>query len=211
MTAPMPNPALMDHLKTLYTPCQHFGTCPQAKWDPSAGQVPRGYLGATGSLEDVRVVLVFAEPGAPHAGEAYGHCKTPEEFIRATVSHAYAAFAHGQDQMHRNTRWLIDQMLPGRSFDDQLAGVWLTESRLCSLDEELGQCSSRICADHHLGAQLALLPNAKVVALGGKAAQRIRTASPNHMKAYAVAPPGCNHKPARPSWEAAAQWVRDSI
>jgi hypothetical protein len=205
----LPHPSMRKLLATLYEPCQNFGVCPQARWDPQAGHVPRGFLGATGELEEVSMVLVFAEPGLPHQGETYADCKTPEDFIKAVISHAYSAFAHGQDQMHRNTRELINMAFPGMSFDDQLRRVWLTESRLCSLNDELGSCSDRTCAETHLAAQLELLPNARVVALGGKAAQRSRNAAPAQLKAYAVAPPGANHKPARPSWEAAARWVRE--
>lgn len=157
------------------------------------------------------MVLVFAEPGAPHAGEAYDQCETEDDFMEAALSHAYTAFSNGQDLMHKNTRWLMDQAFPGLAFDEQLRHVWLTESRFCSLDEELGSCSNRLCANEHLAAQLALMPNARVVALGGKAAQRISQAASGFRKAYAVAPPGCNHKPARPSWEAAVRWVRDSF
>lgn len=209
MAAPLPNQRMMELLADLYSPCPNFGVCPQAHWEPSAGHIPRGFLGATGQLQEVEMVLVFAEPGAPHAGEAYAECRTPNHFITAAVNHAYEAFAHGQDLMHRNTRQLIEMAFPGIPFDDQLRKVWLTESRLCSLDEELGACSDRTCADTFLSAQVELLPEARVIALGGKAAQRIRRAAPGHLKAYAVAPPGANHRPARPSWEAAASWVRD--
>ncbi|BDX00910.1 hypothetical protein [Maricaulis maris] len=205
----LPNPTMMELLATLYEPCRNFGVCPQARWDPQAGHVPRGFLGATGVLEEVEMVLVFAEPGAPHDGEAYSACQTSDDFIEAVISHAYSAFAYGQDLMHRNTRELIDMAFPGMAFDDQLRKVWLTESRLCSLDEELGSCSDRTCAETHLSAQLELLPRARVITLGGKAAQRSRHAAPGQFKAYAVAPPGANHRPARPSWEAAASWVRE--
>ncbi|MFW5659824.1 MAG: hypothetical protein ACOC05_00380 [Oceanicaulis sp.] len=205
----LPHSSMIELLATLYEPCTNFGVCPQARWEPEAGQVPRGFLGAAGELDEVSMVLVFAEPGSPHPGETYAGCTTPEEFINAVISHAYSAFAHGQDQMHRNTRELINMAFPGMTFDEQLRRVWLTESRLCSLDDELGSCSNRTCAETHLAAQLRLLPNARVVALGGKAAQRSRLAAPGHMKAYAVAPPGANHKPARPSWEAAARWVSE--
>jgi len=66
------NPKLATVLAPAYAPCLEFQrACTEMRWDPSQGHVPRGSLGATGSLEEVELVLVFAEPGDPHAGEQH--------------------------------------------------------------------------------------------------------------------------------------------
>ena len=57
------------------------------------------------------------------------------------------------------------------------------------------------CARHYLAQQLDMLPNATVVAFGGKAQHYVKHLRVEHLAAYALAPPGANHKPARPSWE----------
>ena len=33
--------------------CSNFGVCDQAVYDPQGGHVPRGFSGATGSLDEV--------------------------------------------------------------------------------------------------------------------------------------------------------------
>lgn len=53
-----------------------------------------------------------------------------------------------------------------------------------------------------------MLPNATVVAFGGKAQDYVRRLKVEHVKAYALAPPGANHTPARPSWENALENIK---
>lgn len=48
-----------------------------------------------------------------------------------------------------------------------------------------------------------MLSNATVVAFGSKAKHYLSGIGIDYVGAYALAPPGANHKPARPSWEAA--------
>lgn len=65
-----PDDELSALLLEAYEPCSNInvksGICPQAKWDPESGHIPRGFLGAMGALDDVELVMVFAEPGHPH-------------------------------------------------------------------------------------------------------------------------------------------------
>lgn len=46
--------------------------------------------------------------------------------------------------------------------------------------------------------------------LGGKAHNHVRrlTVEPEHLEANAVAPPGADHKPARPTWERAVEVIK---
>ena len=199
----LPHPNLMSTLREAYSPCRFFGQCKEAQWNPNSGHIPRGYLGATGSLEDVRLVMVFSEPGHPYSEDGYNSKIGADGLIELSVSHTYSCFNSGQDVFHRNARWFIDQIYPNLSFNEQLRHVWLTEGRLCSIDNEIGSTTDRTCAKHYLKGQVDMLPNATVVAFGGKAKKYLQGIGIQYIGAYALAPPGANHKPARPSWEAA--------
>jgi hypothetical protein len=84
----------------------------------------------------------------------------------------------------------------------------MTEGRLCSIDLELGDARDHTCARHFLTRQIDTLPNATVIAFGGKGQAYLRRLGLPHLRAHAFAPPGCNYKGARPSWEAAIGEVR---
>lgn len=195
---------LLDVLRPAYRPCRHFGDCAEALWSPASGHVPRGFLGATARAEDVELVLVFAEPGKPQPSEIYSKANA-DDMIAAVTETAYACFSTGQDLFHRNVRWFLSSAFPGLSFDQQLQRSWLTEGRLCSFGMEIGGRRDKRCARHYLDRQLDVLPNAQVVAAGGKAQEYLRTLGRPFIPCHAFAPPGANHKPARPSWEAALE------
>jgi hypothetical protein len=204
---PLPNTPLKSLLAEAYSPCRYFGRCREAQWNPASGHIPRGFVGATAAPEDVELVMVFSEPGHPHDGERYDPGIGADGLMQACVSHAYDSFKNGTDLFHRNTRWFIDRLYPDLTFDEQLRRVWLTEGRLCSIDNEIGRTTDRTCASNYLVQQIAMLPNATVVAFGGKAKHYLTGIGIGYVSAYALAPPGANHKPARPSWEAAVAEV----
>lgn len=191
-----------------YAPCQFFGQCREARWAPESGHIPRGFLGATGSLDEVELVMVFAEPGHPHPGEVYNAKASADAMLVAATQHAYSSFKGGQDQFHRNVRWFIEQLYPELSFDEQLRRVWMTEGRLCSIDNEIGGTTDKTCAKNYLRRQIGLFPNAVVVGFGGKAQKYLSGLGLDYISAYALSPPGANHIPARPSWNAAIENVR---
>ena len=202
-----PHPRLCDLLLPAFKPCQNFGACPEAIWKPEVGHVPRGFLGACGGLNEVKAILVFAEPGGVYPTDSYPVDLSPEDLLRLTVDKTYRIMAASTDQFHRNLRWFLDQIIPETSFEQQLRQVWLTEGRLCSVAREIGGKRDRRCADLYLGRQIALLPQAVVVGFGGKAQAYLSALKLDHVAAYALSPPGANHRPARPSWAAAAKAV----
>jgi hypothetical protein len=57
--------------------------------------VPRGFRGASGTLEEIELVLVFAEPGDPHSGETHRGISSTYKYSTSTVE-------IGTDQFHRN-------------------------------------------------------------------------------------------------------------
>lgn len=195
-----PHPELFSSLLRAYQPCSSFGKCREAEWEPAKGLIPRGFLGATGDLSDVEVVMVLAEPGHPHQGEAYSHCVEAADFPRAARDHAYECFKTGKDLLHRNVRWFWGQLWPDQTFDDQLRRVWVTEGRLCSIRDEIGDVRDSTCSSIYLKRQLALLPKATVVAFGGKAQRYLKALGHVHLKAWALSPPGANNPQAKASW-----------
>ena len=90
------------------------------RWLPQNGHVPRGFCGATGAASEVRLVLVVAEPGNPHDGEAYLPDSQPEELFESVCRYVYGCFAHGKDQFHRNVRAILGDCWPELSFQEQL-------------------------------------------------------------------------------------------
>lgn len=202
-----PNDRLSVLLQAAYQPCDHFGICSEAKWDPAIGHIPRGFLGAMGELEDVEVVMVFAEPGHPNPAEGYDPAASPINLLESGALRTYHAFASGLDLFHRNVRWFMSQLYPELTFEQQLQHVWLTEGRLCSINNEIGSTRDHRCAQHYLRAQLQMLPNATVVAFGGKAQDYVGSLGVEHLKTYALSPPGCNRRTAKPSWGGAIKQI----
>ena len=117
--------------------------------------------------------------------------------------------------------FLLNRIFGAMPLEKQLVRTWITESMLCSAPVETGIVPFKVtreCGERYLAKQLVLLNRCPIVALGGKAQQRVKylksvdpALSERVIGAYAAAPPGCNHKPARPSWEDAARKVRDRL
>ena len=195
-------------------PCPHFsGTCHACcRWDPASGHIPRGFLGATGSPHEVRLVMVLAEPGDPHDEEAYDPSQSKEELLAAFCTHSFACFRDGHDPFHRNQKEVIDQCFPGMSLEQQLRSVWMVDAMLCSAPKEGGHVPARVwrtCAETYLKRQLALFPQAVVAAFGHKASTRLRDFT-DAVHAKALAPPGCNFAGVRESWYDVVRHVRAS-
>lgn len=197
-----------------YSPCACYErVCRHHKirWVPEAGHIPRGCFGALGRLDQVRLVLVVAEPGNPQPDEAYCHMSRPEQLLDAACSVARECLLCGRDEFHVNIRAILDLCWPGIEFEEQMRRTWLTESCLCSADKECGSIKSEVtdaCGSEHLKPQLDLLANAQVIALGEKAQRRTKKTGHRFIPAYAAAPPGSRHKVARESWEQATAAFR---
>ncbi len=167
--------------------------------------MPRGFAGASGALEAIELVLVFAEPGDPQPGEQHVGLQT-------AYNYAYSAFETGLTRFHKNVRYILDACWPALTFAQQMEHAWLTESVLCSATKKGGTVHAstvRACGERFLSKQVQLLPNAVVAASGSKATARLRIAGiTGFLEAAAVAPPGCNFVGARESWDAIARAVR---
>jgi hypothetical protein len=207
---PVLNSRLAEILLSAYRPCPAFGgACTEMRWAPENGHIPRGFCGATGSLEQVVLVLVCAEPGDPHPTECHLR-KSPEDLLRSAYDYAYECFRIRKDPFHSKIRLILDLCWPRLPFEAQLERVWMVDSVLCSARVESGPvttAAARECRGRYLERQLALMPHALVVALGGKAYARTKGVQ-GVLRAFAAAPPGCNYRGARESWERIAELVR---
>jgi len=208
---PRLTPALETVLLPAYAPCIEFAeACRNMCWAPAAGHVPRGFCGATGSLSEVQLVLVGAEPGDPHKGENHLAGATRVGRLQSAHTYAYENFRSGKDLYHRNMRHILELCWPDESFEQHMRKAWITDSVLCSAAVEgapVPMNVAHVCRQRYLDAQLALFPRATVVALGHKAYKRL--AGPREViRAFAAAPPGCNFHGARESWHEVARVVR---
>jgi len=206
----LPNIEIIKVLSEAYSPCQSFGKCKEAQWLPEEGHIPRGFLGATGSVDEVEAIFVFAEPGHPMVDkndtvlEPYPESSDPEGYMELTTDFAFKCFDREVDVMHSNVKYILNQVWPSLQFAEQLKKVWMTETRLCSIDDEIGNIpigNRDICSRNYLKKQLNIFPEATVVGFGGKAQQTLRRLNVKHLKAWSVSPPGANNSKARDSWD----------
>ena len=197
---------LLTIIEPAYAPCRNFAdACSSLVWAPDKGHVPRGFLGATDTLGEVELVLVFAEPGDPHDAEKH-------ETMDTSLEYTYQCMKFGTDLFHRNVRYILNLCFPEDSFDSQLRKTWMTESLLCSEPKEGGSVKAsswRACTNCYLKPQLDLLSQAFVVALGSKAKSRLKSIGIPFFPAGAAAPPGCNFLGVRNSWNEAAMILRE--
>jgi hypothetical protein len=189
----LPNSELLTVLGEAYRPCGNIGICREAQWDPRRGHIPRGFLGAIGAPHEVEVVMVFAEPGHTYDGHGFDERLGPDGLLNGALQQTYDCFKNMTDQFHANTRWFMSQLYPNLNFDEQLRHIWLTEGRLCSINNEIGNVKDRTCASYYLRRQLDVLPNATVVAFGRKAQRYLDGLGIPRIDAYALAPPGAKH------------------
>ena len=200
------NKRIVNILYPAFSPCANFpNTCEMMHWNPAIGHVPRGFTGATGLCSEVRLVLVGAEPGNPHSSENHLADGNPIKQMESTYRYTWECFENGKDIFHRNVRLILDKCFPNMSFREQMKYTWITDSVLCSASIEGGFISNKIsdaCCKKYLLKEINLFENSIVVALGRKADSRLKNVGfLKHIHVFAAAPPGCNYKGAKESWE----------
>ncbi|MFN4131312.1 MAG: hypothetical protein ACK4GC_16065 [Paracoccaceae bacterium] len=218
MIAPMLAKALLDILEPAYLPCAHFaGACADAcVWKPARGLVPCAFGGAIGALDDVRLITVTAEPGDPP--DSTGYEGTPQDMVRNSLRIFHEAMRNGgfdragrPTPFRRNMRRILDAFWPNESLDAQLRKTWTTNAVLCPAEVSGGKHMLRVeqaCAATYLARQIDLFPNAFVLALGGKARDRIQAAG-FRFDAVGLHPSARQSDAVKTaSWEAAARLFR---
>ena len=110
-----PAKEITDILLSAYSPCPGFeDTCKGiAKWNPQMGHVPRGFVGATSSLDEVQVVILFAEPGDPYGSDPYSPTQSRPSLLKRTCRYTLGHYRDGTDPFHRNLRLLLNLIFPG--------------------------------------------------------------------------------------------------
>ena len=199
----LPCPELKEILLRAFSPSDsHAGYClHDAPWIPEAGHVPRGFVGALGSLDEVELVLVTAEPGNP-AKRKYRGAPADEKYsvsfpldrlglMAQTCEYTFVAYEKWNDRFHAKTREILNQCFGEVGLAAQLRRAWLVDAYLCSAPVSGGQVPKQTwmpCARDFLCPQLRLLQekgsNPLIVALGGKASERVRYCGVDFVSAY---------------------------
>ena len=200
----LPNKELVNILIEAYKPCENFGICKDAKWNPEEGDIPRGFLGAIGSIEDIEAIFIIAEPSTPQ--ETYSTNISNIDHMKEAVDDAYMRYSSMTSLGHKNLNRIMERIWPEIEFNDHLKKVWITESRLCSVSSPLASTSvsdRMLCAEKYLLKQLELfdLDKVKIVCFGGKSHETMDRLGVNYLKAGAIYPPGCNFPKTKKSWD----------
>ena len=131
-----PAEELVEILQSAYDPCRGFkGLCSgTAKWAPEKGHVPRGFVGALGSIEEVKVVILAAQPGLPLPEEPGLFSQAGKgELLERTCQFTFECFRRSREKYHDGIRYLLNQVFhPNRNLEDQLHRAWITQTYLCS-------------------------------------------------------------------------------
>lgn len=178
--------ALRNVLEPAYR-CVHFdGVCKgQAVWNPTAGHFPRGYFGALGNLDEVKLVMVFAEPAPPSVLQSClpesANVDTAFQFARES----YMEYTGRGGKGHAIVRDILTSAFPGLTLLEIMRRVWITETVLCSARTALAPVESRCeqtCMSTYLVQQLSLFPKAIIAAMGTtKAYSRLKRYSPEYL------------------------------
>lgn len=215
----MTTQVLRDIILPALCPCPNLNSaCKKyCRWEPKNGHIPRGFGGATGSIDDIRLILVTAEPGKPADGEHYDG--TPAEMLKSHLELFNDAIRNDLSRrgrrtpFHRGLREILNCCWPKYKDDigAQMKCTWFTNSVLCSVGIPGGKVSVDVansCTQTYLKRQIDALPRAYVIALGGKARDRLQR-SAVRMNGQA------QHPSARPktkpelSWESAGKAFQD--
>ncbi len=212
-----PHKKLVEILQRSYCPCPEFeGACKgTAKWKPDCGQIPRGFVGALRSLEEVRIVIIMDRPSNPFPHERY----TNVDQLEQTTRFAFQCYQDGTDrEFHTNLTYFLNLVFPEYQNDlnSQLRKTWVTNSYLCSTPKHQGKRvppdAWKACVDRYLARQLEFLGGKPVIAFGSLVGERARRAGVNvHLlkeaHAFTQRYPEQLRK-ARDTWEEAARWAR---
>ena len=114
-----------------------------------------------GELAEVEFVIVLAEPGNPKPAEGYLGSVAPAALVRRVVDFVHGTHVERDGAVQCIVRWFLKRRFPGMDFDEQLRRVWITQSRLCSLNQSGASYREPLyllCRDDYLAAQLQLFP-----------------------------------------------------
>ena len=155
---------------------------------------------AVGTVDEIELVLVVAEPGDPFHDESYNPESSPVEQIEKIGEFSFHALKT-TDQFNVNFRGVLADCWPGLPLYEQMRRTWKAESYLCSARREGGSvpvASWSVCGRDYLRPQLELLADRAIVACGSNARDRIRKLGfTRFLDVPALTPPGVNQPGAR--------------
>ena len=160
-----PNRKLVEILRPAYR-CTSFDDACRgtATWKPNFGYVPRGFVGALGTIDEVVVVILSDRPSNPFPQEEYS---TPDE-LEQTSRFTFHCLQDGTDrEFHTNLGYFLDLLFPDLRHDlkSQLRKAWVSNSYLCSADK-VSVREWEVCVNKYLAPQLELLCGRPVIAFG---------------------------------------------
>jgi hypothetical protein len=132
-------------------------------------------------LDDVKLVIVTAEPGDPpddanYQGSAADMLHNSLRLFTEAMQRGGLDRPGRPTPFHRNMRQILDCFFPGQSLEEQLRETWTTNAVLCPAQVSGGPHLARVeaaCTGTYLSRQLTLLDHAFVFALGNKARDRL--------------------------------------
>ena len=141
----LPAVELVDLLKSAYGPCPEFkDACRDfARWALGRGHVPRGYIGACGTLDEVEVILLLAEPGDPFDGDKYSGGLGASDFVNRASQNTRRSYEQHATGFHANMWKILNLLFPGAGLDEQLRRVWIGETYLCPRRPRPGEFRQR--------------------------------------------------------------------
>ena len=145
----LPCDPLVEILSRSFQPCPGFtGGCrASARWAPDVGHVPRGFVGALGSRDDVKLIIVTAEPGDPRPGECQ---QVDPDNLSGSLAHicefTYRQLETRFSQYHGNVRTVLDLCWPGLDLRSQMTRTWIHRIRalLRPSDDRAGAARARV-------------------------------------------------------------------
>lgn len=182
-------------------------------WNFTSGYAPRTFTGNWRTPEEVRMVLIMAEPSTPYSGESYS--EDPETWFQQAVLDQPTISVINSTKPHSSrSGWFLHQcgFDPANAQETwqkvvQFNSLWLT------IDTPLGKAPEAV-TDYfgrvYLSPILRFFPNATIVAAGGKAISRVHSTKIEFVEMGALSPPGCFHTKVISRQMAVAQQVKEN-
>jgi hypothetical protein len=86
------------------------------RWNPKAGHVPRGFCGAISTPDDVKLVLITAEPGDPHAEENHEDNRTVNGRFNSATNYVWNCYAVNGVEIFFTATYVISLIFAGQSW-----------------------------------------------------------------------------------------------
>ena len=140
--------------------------------------------GAIGSIQDVKLVIITAEPGDPpndanYHGTAMDMLQNSFRVFSEAMERGSLNRTRKPSPFHRNMLHILEYFFSGQDLKAKLQQTWTTNAVLCTAKYSGGMHLDRVestCANTYLVPQLALLKHTFVLVLGNKARDRLVSA-----------------------------------